>query len=859
MMTRISPIMTRLFLPALFLMSRLGFRQKFMLISVLFALPLLAYVYLLSSQMSIESHVAQAEIGGTKFVRPLSRALNDAVEEQIFAHTFYVGGDPVQSDLQRVQAALDKDFQDLADINRQQGSDAEVTQRLEALRVTWEALKAETNPAQFRSLNADPRTEFIKDIANLLLSVGDSSGLTLDPKLDSYYLMYNSIVVLPQTQRLLGQLAFIGDNALRNQRMTPDERAAAANLSGQVRSDLETLQRGIKIAQQRAMDGRVTDPLTTLFANYLQNTESFLRLVDHEAARAEVASAVTEGQASSNNNRFTFTFSRRQAADVGINLWQTHTDALEKILQMRVAETETRRLQTIGLAVLGFVIVAYLVVGFYIVMLRTLSSLQRAAGEIVHNDLEALATATAAIARGDLTAQVSIRSSPLTVESRDELGVLARAFNDMIAKLRQTGSSFEQMTADLRVLVGQVGGHAASINSASVHLAEAANQAEHATSQIAGATQQVAHGTDQQSEGVAQTAKSIEEMSRAIDDLARGAQDQAAAVGTSFELSERITTAITQVAAHAQASSKAALESTAAAHSGANTVDQSIEGMSRIASKVETSAQKVKDMGASSKEIGTIVDAIDDIADRTTLLALNAAIEAARAGEHGRGFAVVAEEVRNLAERASGATREINTLIRGMEDTVVLAVTATDEAQREVQVGVGRANEVRGALASSLAAAEAASQRAEEISGAALEISSSSGELLDAMRVVSQIVDQNAAAAERMAAAANEVARSVENIATISEDNSASAEEVSAAAEEVNAQAQGVAALAHSLSQMSQSLHEAVSQFRLQTVAATELTDFDASDASDDDADLNVEENVDHVAILDDVRLSLRT
>jgi methyl-accepting chemotaxis protein len=396
------------------------------------------------------------------------------------------------------------------------------------------------------------------------------------------------------------------------------------------------------------------------------------------------------------------------------------------------------------------------------------------------------------IAAGDLTTEIKPRSE------KDELGISVAG---MITKLRE--------------MIRQISTSTLSLGDTSDQLALAARQAEEATSQITITMQQVARGSAQQAEAFTHTSQTVEQVNRAVEGIAKGAQEQAGAVSKASEVTNQLSTVIQEVSMSAETQAKGSIESVNFSRNSSKTVEDTIQGMQRIQAKVNLTAQKVQEMGQRSDQIGMIVETIDDIASQTNLLALNAAIEAARAGEHGKGFAVVADEVRKLAEKSAGATKEIAGLVKGIQGTVSEAVQAMKESANEVERGVALANQSGQALGSILDSAIDGQKSGETIAAAAAKMSRLAEQLVGSMDSVSAVVEENTAATEEMSAGSNEVTRAIENIASVSEENSAATEEVSASVEEMSAQVEEVTASAQSLAGMAQTLQELVSQFKL--------------------------------------------
>ena len=482
--------------------------------------------------------------------------------------------------------------------------------------------------------------------------------------------------------------------------------------------------------------------------------------------------------------------------------------------ELSAAASQTTRLV---LTLLGLAIVVGFGIAFLLArsIVAAVSQVASAAEQVARVDVPAFVGVARSLASGDLTQNVTVTAQPVTVRSRDEIGTMAAAFNEIIGGVQETGAAFAEMSARLRETIGEVRNSADAVASTSGQLGDAAGQTSAAVQQVTLTVQTVASGAQETSSAAQHSNEAVSQLAQAIDAIARGASDQARQVQSVAATASQMAAGVEQVAANAQRVADASEQTRTSAEQGARAVRETVDGMAEITQVVSDAAGKVQELGKLGDRIGAVIETIDDIAEQTNLLALNAAIEAARAGEHGRGFAVVADEVRKLAERSQRETKAISELIRSVQSGTGDAVRAMAVGSERVAAGAARADQAGAALEAILQGVEASATSVQEIATTAREMSRGARSVVDAMASISAVVEESSASTEEMAAQAGQVTTAIESIAAVSEENSAATEEVSASAEEMSAQVEELTAQAEGLAHTADALRELVARFHL--------------------------------------------
>jgi len=248
-----------------------------------------------------------------------------------------------------------------------------------------------------------------------------------------------------------------------------------------------------------------------------------------------------------------------------------------------------------------------------------------------------------------------------------------------------------------------------------------------------------------------QVSSSAQETQTTARHLAESAQNQAQRISTATTAINQIASLMDTVSKDSAESADVAERSVKIASRGAEVVRETISGMDSIRDQIQETSKRIKRLGESSQEIGSIVELINDIAEQTNILALNAAIQAASAGEAGRGFAVVADEVQRLAERSASATKRIETLVQTIQSDTNEAVNSMEQTTAEVVAGARLAEDAGSALGDIERVSHDLSALIQNISTQARQQSTAASDISVSMNAIQEITSQTSQGASQTA------------------------------------------------------------------------------------------------------------
>jgi CHASE3 domain sensor protein len=263
--------------------------------------------------------------------------------------------------------------------------------------------------------------------------------------------------------------------------------------------------------------------------------------------------------------------------------------------------------------------------------------------------------------------------------------------------------------------------------------------------------------TQQIGTAVHQVQSSSTELQAAANQQASGSKEQATAMNEiTTTISELLATS-RQIAESAQRVAQIAEQTASSARAGDITVDRAHESILAIRRQVDSVVGHMLELGRKSQQIGSVLDIVSELAEQTNILAINATIEAAGAGDAGKRFAVVADEIRKLADRVTGSTKEIRVLIDDVRSAVNTTVMATETGSKSVDAGSKQFGEVATAFKLIAASVSTTTEAAREIELSTKQQSTAVEQVNVAIANVAQATRETEASAEQTLNTASEL------------------------------------------------------------------------------------------------------
>lgn len=367
-----------------------------------------------------------------------------------------------------------------------------------------------------------------------------------------------------------------------------------------------------------------------------------------------------------------------------------------------------------------------------------------------------------ALAAGNLDAGVE-GGTPETLAEYPGFQKLLRSFRNLIAYLQDTSEN-------VAVASGRISDKTRKLMTDAGDQVESTQIGRQSVQQLDQEIEKVVMSVDALSGFTEQTSVSMLEMRSSIEEVVEATHDLSVLADENASSIEEMSRSVEEVAGHADSLSSFAIQNSSAmvqmdatigqieenireteqvttqvlqtSQEGTRVVGDTQKGLEKIHRAMATTLEAIDGLGVRSKQIGSILKVIRDIADQTNLLALNAAIIAAQAGEHGKSFGVVAEEIRDLAERASASTSEVGELIQGVQQEVEAVSRVARDGMARAEEGLRIGKSAEESLARITQTLSAAGTNVSHIARAATEQAKGSRQVTEAIEEMTRRIER---------------------------------------------------------------------------------------------------------------------